>query len=221
MPHIYAQVRIPHSNGLPADAVINTFHFTGTDDVADMCTAIRERLTAFYNVVPSGATNSIKNYLSTELSITGTRVKMYDWDDPEPRAPVFDESLSLTSTTPVAQNNLPGEVALCTSYAAPAVSGQIASRRRGRLYIGPLNAGANLTTINIPSRPLPAFRVALAEATEALAAASTLGARWVVWSRVNSSASGIERGWVDDAWDTQRRRGIQPTARLTWEVEIP
>lgn len=31
-----------------------------------------------------------------------------------------------------------------------------------------------------------------------------------------SSFIPIVGGWVDNAWDTQRRRGLEPTTRTTW-----
>lgn len=219
MAHIFVQVRIPHRNLIPADAVINTFHFTGVDGAGDMISAILPRLTSFWN--DGSPTIPLKNFYSGELSWGGARAKFYDWDDPEPRAPLADESLGITSATPESTTNLPGEVALCSSYRAPLESGEIPARRRGRIYIGPLCSAVLLTGTTVPTRPSSTFRTCVAEATQRLAEDSTLGARWVVWSRVNSSASPIEFGWVDDAFDTQRRRGVAATTRTNWSVEIP
>lgn len=219
MPHIFVQCRFPHKNLVPADAVINTFHFVGIDDPGDMVTAILARLTQFWNA--GAPTNPLKNYYSGEINFPGGRAKFYDWDDPEPRAPIADESLSISASEPISPSNLPGEVALCTSYRGPLISGGIPARRRGRLYIGPLNAATLDTGSANPARPIAAFRTVLAETTERLAAASTLGARWVVWSRVGNSATPIEFGWVDNAFDTQRRRGVAASTRANWEVEIP
>jgi hypothetical protein len=39
-----------------------------------------------------------------------------------------------------------------------------------------------------------------------------------VWSPSNGDAVPVTDGWVDNAWDTQRRRGIDRTARSTWTV---
>lgn len=220
MPHIVAQVTIPYRSGLPEDVAVNTFHFTGVDDVEDMCTAIFGRMQLFYNTAYGSSSRKICQLLSNEVAITAARVKMYDMAEPEPRPPVFDESLGLTGT-PTAATNLPSEVALCASYAAAPMAGEVAARRRGRVYIGPLNTaasdGGSGTT---PARPATTTREILAEASEAMAAANTLGAQWVVWSRRNDSASEIVRGWVDNAFDTQRRRGPAATSRLSWEVEV-
>lgn len=221
MPHIFAQVNLPNRNLIAADGAMNTFHFTGIDDVEDMCIAIKVRLEAFYDDVPVGGTNPLKNYLSGELAITSTRVKMYDMADPEPRVPVFDDTLGLSSATPLSSSNLPGEVALCTSYLAAAESGGHPARRRGRLYIGPLCNAVMASSTTTAARPSSTFISDLYRTTKDLAGASTLGARWVVWSRVDQAAHAIVRGYVDNAFDTQRRRGVESTSRSLWEVEIP
>lgn len=221
MPHVFAQVRIPHANNLPADAVINGFHFTGVDDLEDMVTAIQGRLFAFYATAPPLSTYAVGRWMSGELNFTGARVRFYDWADPEPRAPIADNGMSLGTIVRASSLNMPGEVALCTSYRGALVSGGIAARRRGRLYIGPLNAGAMAGQDLNPSRPDGAFMLALHGATKRLATANTLGAQWVVWSRVNESATEIEAGWVDNAFDNQRRRGVEATTRNNWIVEIP
>lgn len=219
MPHIYAQVTIPHRSLIRADDVMNTFHFTGIDDVEDMCTAIAERLLAFYNAPPPGGTNELKDYLSGELNPTLTRVKMYDWADEEPRVPVFDAALGVTTASPLETANLPGEVALCTSYQATPVSGVAAARRRGRLYIGPLNVGVILGGGSSPSRPSGTFMGDMWRTTKRLCDANTLGAQWVVWSRRNEAAYEIAQGYVDNSFDTQRRRGVETTNRFGWTAD--
>lgn len=221
MAHVYVQVRIPHRNQINADTVINTFHFTGVDSLGDMVTAILGRLTTFYNVTPGGGSAPLKNYWSGVIDPGAVRARFYDFDAPEPRAPIADESLGLVTSSPISTTNLPSETALCTSYRAALVSGENPARRRGRLYFGPLNAGASAGTGSNVVRPSTAVIGDLYRATRDLADASTLGARWVVWSRVNESAVPIEYGWVDNAFDTQRRRGEDATSRTNWSVEIP
>lgn len=221
MPHVFAQVRIPHRSGIAEDGVINTFHFTGVDDLTDMADAITLRLRAFYTGVPAPETYAIGRYLSGELQLAGARIKYYDWDDPEPRAPFMDVSAGLVESARAQTSNMPGEVALCSSYRGSLQSGTIAARRRGRVYLGPLNVGASVGATVEPARPDGTFRAIVARASEQLAAASTLGARWVVWSRVNSEAVPIRYGWVDNAFDTMRKRGVKPSTRSNWQAEVP
>lgn len=221
MPNVFVQIRIPHRNGIPKDAVMNTFHFSGVDDREDFVPEITGRLYALFCTPPAGSTYAVNTFMSGELNLAGTRAKYYDMDDPEPRSPFADESLGLVQGTPRSVINLPGEVALCSSYRGDLVSGEPPARRRGRIYIGPLNSGALSAGGTDPARPLGTFRTSVAGATQALAAASTLGVRWVVHSRVSGTNTAIEYGWVDDAFDTMRKRGVEATTRSNWSVEIP
>lgn len=221
MPDVFVQATIPSRTNIPRDAVVNTFHFTGLGERSEFPAEIIGRLDAFYTGTVAGTGDSISQYMSTELLFTGARAKFYDMDDPEPRAPFADESLGLTQGSPITAMNLPGEVALCTSYRGDLQSGQNPARRRGRLYIGPLNTGALATVSNQPTRPAADFIATVADATERLASESTLGIRWVVHSRVAGTNTAIQYGWVDNAFDTMRKRGVDPTSRSNWSVEIP
>lgn len=221
MPEVFVQATIPSKTNIPRDAVVNTFHFVGVQERSEFPGVIIGRLDEFYTSTVTSTGDSISQYMSTELNFGGARAKFYDMDDAEPRAPFADESMGLTQGTPITQVNLPGEVALCTSYRGDLQSGQNPSRRRGRLYIGPLNTGALASVSQSPTRPASDFYNTVADATQRLAAASTLGVRWVVHSRVAGTNTPIEYGWVDNAFDTMRKRGVDPTARVNWSVEIP
>lgn len=215
MGQIHCQVTFPHNSLIAADSVVNTFSFTGIDNVEDQAIVAKGKLLAFYNTVAAGQVNPIKAYLSSELALLSARIKVYDASDPEPRVPILDVALGTTSVTPLNTQNLPGEVALAASYAAEAESGVAAARRRGRIYLGPLNVGAGSGSGATPSRPTTQFRSDVAKACQALAG-SPVGTLWAVWSRKNSAYYVITRGYVDDAWDTQRRRGVATTTRTGW-----
>lgn len=221
MAELMCQVRLPHVSALPQDVYVNTFVFTGIDDTGDMATAIYGRLVNFYNATQSSG-QKLLNYLSTVVQSTGARLQIYDLDQPEPRVPIFDESMSLPDIAPSGSaSNLPSEVAVCLSYRGDLVSGTNPARRRGRIYLGPLNSncldGASASD-TIP-RPSSTFRTTLAQAGTALAAANTLGASWRVWSRAGGSFTEITAGWVDNSFDTQRRRGERSTTRINWAPE--
>lgn len=220
MPHLLAQVIMPYDSGLPEDVAVNTFHFTGVDSVADMATAIFGRLVAFWSDSHAPLTNPITDYMSKVINVTGARIKMYDMGDAEPRVPVFNESMGLTDNP--TGTGLPEEVALCLSYSAALESGTNPARRRGRIYLGPWATSAiTATTVTGNySRPLGDLIAGIAQGAQELAAANTLGAQWVVWSRVDQEANEIVQGYVDNAWDTQRRRGARSSGRTPFTVEI-
>ena len=48
----------------------------------------------------------------------------------------------------------------------------------------------------------------------------SLECTWVLWSRANNAMFNVVGGWVDNAFDTIRKRGNAPTARTTWGTAI-
>jgi hypothetical protein len=209
MANLRAQVVLQNRNNHPADAVVNTFHFTS--DVGKTDPDLVTGLISFYNTVHAPGTNSIGYYLSNNLSRNaGTmRIKVYDMAEPKPREPV--ESIwaldDLGSADP-----LPNEMAACLSFYAD----RNLARRRGRVYIGPLmsNAGAeDLTAGDV--RLTNGFRDALVGGGTYLLTLPG-SATWCTHSTVDNAWRPVTAGWVDTAFDVQRRRGLKPGARVTW-----
>lgn len=110
-------------------------------------------------------------------------------------------------------NDLPTEVAICTSLAATGTGDIAPGRRKGRTFLGPFNTAAGT------GRPAPIFRASIAANTKILNEnLGEIGSSLGVWSRANEEVYTVDRGWVDDAFDIQRRRGVSPTTRTTWNV---
>lgn len=197
---------LPFWTDQPEDVATNTFYFASVAAMGSVDrTATAGRLDAFYN--------AIDLYLSPVVKTTGGTYKFYDMADPEPRTP-----LEVKAMTPLAVGTatLPEEVAICLSYAAAPASGQPANRRRGRVFIGPL-AQVAMTTGGTTafSQPAAAARTAIANAAAVLADQSE-DYKWAVYSPTDQIARNIVSGWVDNSFDTQRRRGRRATARTTW-----
>jgi hypothetical protein len=203
--------------GLPEDASVNVWHFAHRDypvgtTPSDSANDIVDRLESFYQ--------DIASIYSSE---NGTAVicKVYDLNDPEPRSVILERSIEVV---PSPTEGFPHEVAICMSFAAAVASGQPRARRRGRVYLGPIYSGASSTS---GGRVLVSATVR-GIITAAAAAAFDTGLiatdpRLVVYSRtddqtgesVANSCHDVVTLWVDDAWDTQRRRGTAPTTRDT------
>lgn len=202
MPDYLAQVTLfPQSNVL-ADASVNTFSFTAVSD-ADL-PDIRTALVAEYNGVVARFSAAVRqnNHL----------IKIYDRSDATPRAPKFLANWNFASAP--TGNPLPTEVALVLSFQGDQVSGIPQARRRGRVYFGPLNVGNSDTN----GRPNATTLADFANFGTSLLAASDAAANWswVVWSDVMGGPAFITNGWLDDEFDTQRRRGRSSTARTLW-----
>lgn len=199
----------PGLSGLPEDVIVNTFHFEGggadPGNVVDM-------IDDFYITVPTaGGTSTIASYMSNDSVDDTYTIRGYDLSDPIPRIPVIEESRSLVGLGTT--EGLPRELAICASYQATRLSGVNQARRRGRLYIGGLGDAAN-----IDGMVQTAYTTTISRKMSDLrdAAIASVSWSWVVYSPTSSSAAVVDNGWVDNAWDVQRRRGVRPTVRTPW-----
>lgn len=197
---------LPYFTGVPEDAASNTFYFSSVAEMdATAAGVVASRLDVFYL--------AIDQLFSSVISTTGGTYRFYRLSDPEPRVPVF--TFNMPTLSP-ASNGSPEEVAACISYFAAPASGEPPARRRGRIYIGPLSVAAVTAASSTSfSNLASATRTTLSNAAVALADQSE-SAQWSVFSTVDGIARQIVGGWVDNSFDTQRRRGRRATARTTW-----
>lgn len=202
MPLYRTIVELAHENGNPNDKAVNVWHC-----IADDLTALDlflVQITTFYGAI-DGA-------LSTNIANTGWRLRCYDLADPEPRAPVRDQSVGGITT---GSTSLPHELALCMSFQAPQQSGQSQARRRGRLYLGPFADDASNSANGFPAAAtLTQLGNAIQNLLDASQAAATWA--WAVYSPTNAAAIEVTNAWLDNAWDVQRRRGVSSTSRTTF-----
>lgn len=138
--------------------------------------------------------------------------KIYDDTDPEPRAPVSSGSWNLASAPSL--GSLPPEVSLVLSFQGEQESGVPQARKRGRVFIPFLFSNAN----GSDGRPIAATITDVRDAANALLTASNnaAGWTWLVFSRVAPGYTAVTNGWVDNEWDTQRRRGRKATSRTVY-----
>jgi hypothetical protein len=202
MPVYRTQATIRTADNVSANYATNTWHVLAPDLVE---LALWEAaLTAFYQAVDvristlAGSTNALQ-------------YKHYDLADPEPRAPVLTGQASLSPSG----SPLPPEVALVMSFQAEQSSGVPQARRRNRIYLPFLNTGSGHTD----GRPASAAVTDVTNAGAALLAASgptSSDWQWIVYSPTDSTFDLVDNGWVDNEWDTQRRRGRVRTSRTTF-----
>jgi len=211
---IRVQFILPGRSGLPEDKYITTWAFRTEANTApspaDLLSAA-DRVAEFFQGMTAPATTTIANLLGTPVDLPNCSARVYKLGDTPPRQPtIVNYNLG-----PVPQaNSLPSEVAVCASFFA----GVNLPRRRGRVYIGPLtvSTGSSETGTGIV-RPTVAIQRALTTSMKRLQAnAVTSGLRWCVLSQVDAALKDITAGWADNAYDTQRRRGEDASARETW-----
>jgi len=184
---------IQATTAFPRDRVYINPHFETTtvliaDDADRLCEDLADALMGW--VLYAG---------SWEIS-----VKAYKAEGVPPHKPV---GAAVRNPGAAGAAGQPRELACCLSFYA----GTNSPSRRGRLYIPLFVVSAQQATerIGVPVRgkvgQLPAIFAALGGAD----------VDWVVWSKTNGQANKVTNWFVDDEWDTVRRRGLKALTRDT------
>jgi len=211
-----SQFTIPYFTGLPTDVVTNDWHtsfIVGTPGDSEF-EELRDLIVAFYDTIYAGSL--IGDCMAPWADPAGAYIKIYNVNDPTPRAPRYQSAAPLLDST-VATSGTPLEEAVCASYKGTPISGVPVGRQRGRIFLGMLGGvnGAGDPT-HFPTVD-PTFAQTVCDAMEQFKSdAFTAGWLWVVFSRVGNVGYAVSSGWVDDAFDTQRRRGNAPSTRIVW-----
>lgn len=224
---VHATVRIPSLDHVPANDRINTFAFSsGTHGPAAMATRIVDLLTDFYNV---NHDNHALCYWINETVDRGTdecEITMVDVTGTLNGVGIPSPFAMDTFTLGPSQegNPLPDECCVCCSFHGSLTgllehSGGTSpkSRRRGRIFLGPLVQAAVGD-----SGPTDAdVTVSLIEDSNAamedlMTSSSAEFLAWCVWSRAAAAMFPVVGGWTDNEFDTLRKRGLRVSAKTTW-----
>lgn len=219
-----------HVSGLPEDDIVNTLHFADGDgpDVGTAALIAGHVAAAFYDAQDQEDDNYLEGFISNQVDRSNLpTIKVYDAQEPGP--PLATATAAGMRAQIAGASPLPTEVALVGSFHADltgvpeeipddadpgTAKNRPASSSRNRIYVGPLNSIAvNSTT----GRPVGSVRAALLNlfsildaGTEALRDADC---NWCVYSKKLDVALNPVGAWSDDAFDTQRRRGVATTSR--------
>lgn len=213
MARVSAQVILRTTDNIAANFATNTFHFDIDEDPG--LDNDKERI-CDEEITPAIAAlyDSFRASTLGGLQIGGHRIKYVDIDDPAPQYPFVESVWDFPSG--VAQVLLPSEVCIASSFEGVRVAGVNQASKRGRLFLGPLNVNANDN-----GRVDAAARTAIANGFKAFKDstddAGFSGWIWTVYSRKLDIMTPVVMGHVDNAFDTQRRRGVSSTARTVWE----
>lgn len=205
MPVYRVQVILRGASGASEDVYANTYWFSGV-------VPTKEQQLALMLLDLKQVYVNIEDFMSGYLTDTAT-IKVYDMSDAPPREPAWSDFT--WDPGQEASVSLPSELACCVSFhGAPPVS----PRRRGRVYIGPLNirtmGHAGPGQVTVPTNCWGAnWHINLASAFNNFRT-SEAGQDWVVHGKVSNVP--VVGGWIDDAYDIQRRRGEDAQQRLEW-----
>lgn len=223
--YLRCMVRMPFTTGLGEDIVVNDLYFRVPDkDTSNVLVDLRDLI--------EGAYAHVAGQLSGIIDRTKCTIRFYDLAQAKPSVPLDELPMALDG----AANNyrLPQEMALCVSFQGDRQSGLNQRRRRGRIYLGPFcNRTPNEMSVDYERPHTSIITAAVNFGTHLLSPGQPTGwAEWGVLSRVNAGGwmvpgvqgppdlpagwTPVTNGWVDNAWDTQRRRGLAPSARTTF-----
>lgn len=213
-------VTFEHDSGLPEDRVVNSFAWTAPD-LATLRAFTTAGLPDFYNAVHAPGADPLCFWMSPRLNTLAnvSKVNYYDvtthLDGSPHGSPIAVESFTL-GTSAVA-NAMPEEVAAVISWHGD-LTGLVEelgttrprARHRGRVFIGPLNIQGLGTDGRITTPMLNSMHGA------GLFILSSVGGLFSIWSRKDAAMYTATGGFADNAFDTQRRRGTDASARQTW-----
>jgi hypothetical protein len=235
-----ARVEMQQGSLLPEDKVVNSFVINDPDGEIELegPLSVTQALDNFYNQVHlvGGVNKRVSEFLSPCMSRTAgaVEVKYYeitgalDGDEPV-GSPFVIDTFTLGAAV---GTGLPAEVAAVLTLrgqdwqlaAVEAPDGADAGtavdrpkqRHTGRLFIGPLTTGAVEGDGSNRARLGANCRGAILNACSTLQeelTAQPAQKAWCMWSRRDAVVRRIVRGEVDNAFDTQRRRGEAATLR--------
>lgn len=192
--------------------MVNTWHFTTNDvDFEIESGVFVAALNELYDAVYGESNGAANCYVWAN-----TMARCYDLSTPTPRVPV---EIGMPITASAVSTLVPSEAACVLSYAADPTPGIPAGRQRGRIYFGGLGPfWDSASAVDAWPTISPTAITALGSAANALIDDLTVtGVRWVVHSRVAGADFEVTHGWIDNAWDTQRRRGGDYSSRIPWQ----
>lgn len=215
---IKATVILPYRTGLAADVTVNTWYSNAQANETGI-TELGTFIDFLYNNADDGA--SLSSLLSGYIDRDNALLRFVEFN------PMTGKEISQAVETPfvidapINSTNLPNEVAVCLSYKS-GFSTVNKGRNRGRVFLGPFNGSMNSGTSNNASRPRADYYELLV--TRAKVGADDMnngGADLSLYSPTDHALKPISSFSIDNEWDTQRRRGLLPTASYSLALVPP
>lgn len=190
-------------SGLPEDQFVNTLAWNGdglpdwdswAQDLADAVRTLWQQL--------SGTGSP---FYPNDTVARSFQVRVYNPEDAG--APPMVATGTLPFNTSLA---LPTECAAVLSFYA----GSNRPRQRGRIFVGPMSTQSLLASGRMATDVITRLTT-LATGLKAFGGDSY---QWSVYSRVDDVHRELTAGWVDNAFDTQRRRGLTSNVRTPFTL---
>lgn len=198
--------------------VENNWHFSYNPLVTILSVAVgqaQDAIAEFWNSTAPTNLATMGSYVPAVISNT-IQTSYVDWEDPDNISVPYD-SFTLSGTR--ATTTLPSEVASCLTFKCDPYDSLPRQSLYNRIYLGPLGTVA-LNGLTSQARPHPGFMADALLAYEAFADVLDVfgvdNCRHAVYSPKNDSSALVTSVWMDNAFDIQRRRGVEATAKVTF-----
>lgn len=225
--HYRAVLTLPARSGITQDNIEMTLCFK-SDTVSPTTTDfdnLRNDIKSFFHTTPTGGSGNVGSYMSYAINASACRIDVYNIPPllASMGSPDYTSSWTFTLGGTSSTSHVPQEVACCVTFEAdmtdvPVAEGDTRPQQshRGRIYLGPIQD--NAVTINVTTgvpRPSATMIDDILKAAKQFLGTAAAGHGWhqAIHSRKLWDAFPVIEVSVDDAFDTQRRRGQAPTAR--------
>lgn len=201
---------------------VNTWFFTQDNPATPDATVadnIRDVLDLFYDDNVGSPLGRITPFMSEVIDRTRVTYAIYDLEDVSPRQPFIRNPSPQWQPAASGTEPMPNECSIVLSYrGGPGGSGggTTNKRRRGRLYLGPWGHTAVFHTAGDKDARVSSTLLERIRDGAQLVADNALGLTWQQYSRADNVMTPVSAGFVDNAFDTQRRRGAPAGTRLTF-----
>jgi len=229
-----AILTVPYTTNLPRDSITMSWAYKtkGGNTRTEAATAIT---TSVDNML-----STLGSYLADDYQWDQGSMEHFDMAEDTPRVPFTTQSVTPTGVSGSGVR-LPSEVSLVCSLQGATGSGLNMRRRRGRFYLGPFSVASGTDQ----HRPTSTMLTAVASALDTFITSANY--ELCIYSRythhgvpvgenigkknpdgtfvyteqldlLDASFIPVVTAWVDDAWDTQRRRGVGATGRTVLDA---
>lgn len=221
---IQVQTQLNFRSDLPGDYAINDWHFFISDhDDADLPVIARDRLEQWFNddsnVRAPG--EYVADMCTSEVSVRFRSLFTVGGDLAIPAGP-FTPLAPFSLPDRFSSSDLPSQVAVVQTQQASTANPGRRQSHQNRQFFGPLVTQTGENNDIGEYRPTLDFREDLNAASSGLRGADDASVKWVVFSRTLALSTGlaggmsIVGGFVDNAYDIQRRRQLSPTVYSRW-----
>lgn len=199
--------------GLPSDVMVNSFVFRNQNLAGPLGGGlegrIRTALDEFYFGRVGDTVASISSFM-VGAAFEGLTYRIYDLADVPPRPVHVEESTAYGTGSFSTGTPLPEECACVVSWLT-AVRGP---HGRGRSFLGGFgNQAVSIDADSGTARVGPTLQSSIQTAADRLLGDNNQDVELHILGAQGPNR--VRTGYIDNAWDTQRRRGLKPTSRVS------